>query len=99
MDSDPVVVGVMLTEHVADALVPARLQASPGVKVTVPVGVVGLVAVSVTIAVQLVAWLTTTVDGVQLTDVEVAFGEAGIGKFASSVTFVDPGVDVPDPWH
>src|SRR5438445_376332 len=42
-----------------------------GVKVTDPVGVVGLVAVSVTVAVQLVAWLTTTVDGVQLRVVEV----------------------------
>ena len=40
-------------------------------KVTVPVGVIIVPGdVSVTIAVQVVAWLTTTVEGVQATTVE-----------------------------
>ncbi len=61
-----------LTEHVADAPVPANVQVPPGVKVTVPVGVVApVVEVSVTVAVQLVAWLTNTVDGVHATVVVV----------------------------
>jgi len=68
----PAVVGVTLTEHVADAPVPASVQVPPGVNVTVPVGVVGPVAMSVTVAVQLVAWLTNTVDGVHDTVVVVA---------------------------
>lgn len=55
----------------ADAPVPASVHVPPGVKVTVPVGVVGVAKVSVTVAVQLVAWLTTTVAGVQLTVVVV----------------------------
>jgi len=63
---------VTLTEHVADAPVPANVQVPPGVKVTVPVGVVApVVEVSVTVAVQLVAWLTKTVDGVHATVVVV----------------------------
>ena len=37
------------------------------VKLTEPEGVVGPAAVSVTVAVQLVAWLTTTGEGEQLT--------------------------------
>jgi len=62
----------MLTEHVADAPVPARVQVPPGVKVTVPVGVdVVPAAVSVTVAVHDVAWLTNTVDGVHATVVVV----------------------------
>jgi hypothetical protein len=68
----PVAVGVTLTEHVADAVVPARVQVPPGVNVTVPVGVVAPdVDVSVTVAVQLVAWLTKTVDGLHATVVVV----------------------------
>jgi hypothetical protein len=43
-------------------------------KVTVPVGVVGVTEVSVTVAVQVVGWLTATDAGVQLTAVEVACG-------------------------
>ena len=44
------------------------------VKPTVPVGAVAPVDdVSVTVAVQVVAWFTTTVDGVQLTTVEVGW--------------------------
>ena len=67
----PVAVGVMSTEQAAESPAPARMHAPSGVKVTVPVGVVGPVAVSVTVAVQLVAWLTTTVEGLQMTFVEV----------------------------
>jgi len=63
---------VILTEHVAEAVVPASVHVPPGVKVTVPVGVVAPdVDVSVTVAVQLVAWLTNTVDGVHATVVVV----------------------------
>jgi len=62
----------MLTQHVAVAPVPANVHVPPGVKVTVPVGVVApVVEVSVTVAVQLVAWLTNTVDGVHATVVVV----------------------------
>src|SRR5438132_1599285 len=61
----------MSAEQVAEAPAPARMHVPLGVNVTVPVGVVGPVEVSVTVAVQLVAWLTTTVDGVQLRAVEV----------------------------
>jgi len=68
---EPAAVGVILTEHAADAPVPANVQVPPGVNVTVPVGVVGVVKVSVTVAVQLVAWLTNTVDGVHATVVVV----------------------------
>ena len=68
----PVAVGVTLTEQVAEAPVPARVHVPPGVNVTVPVGVVAPdVDVSVTVAVQLVAWLTKTVDGVHATVVVV----------------------------
>jgi len=62
----------MLTEHVAEAPVPANVQVPPGVKVTVPVGVVApVVEVSVTVAVQFVAWLIVTVEGVHATVVVV----------------------------
>ena len=67
----PAAVGVILTEQVADAPVPARVHVPPGVKVTVPVGVVGVDETSVTVAVQLVAWLMNTVDGVHATVVVV----------------------------
>src|SRR5207245_9710280 len=68
----PAVVGVILTEQVADAPVPASVQVPPGVKVTVPVGVLVVpAAVSVTVAVHDVAWLMKTVDGVQATVVVV----------------------------
>ena len=55
---------------------------------TVPVGVVTLAAVSVTVAVQLVASLTNTVDGVQLTVVEVVSGE---GPTDTSILTITPG--------
>jgi len=73
----PIVVGVKVTEHwplaftvqlVAGVKVPVPLLA----KVTVPVGVVAPAPeVSVTVAVQLVPWLTATDGGVQLTVVLV----------------------------
>jgi hypothetical protein len=63
---------VILTEHVADAVVPANVQVPPGVKVTVPVGVeVVPAAVSVTVAVHEVACATNTVDGTHATVVVV----------------------------
>jgi hypothetical protein len=68
----PEAVGVVLTEHVADVPVPANVQVPPGVKVTVPLGVVAVpVAVSVTVAVHEVAWPITTVLGVHATVVVV----------------------------
>jgi hypothetical protein len=68
----PAADGVTLTEHVAEVPVPASVHVPPGVKVTVPDGVIAVPAdVSVTVAVQLVAWLMTTVEGVQTTDVVV----------------------------
>ena len=68
----PAAVGVILTEQVAVAPVPASVQVPPGVKVTVPVGVVGLALVSVTVAVQVVACPMNTVDGLHATVVVVA---------------------------
>src|SRR5438094_7021224 len=72
--------GVYVTEQLADAPAPLRLQL-PGVKVplpplllkdTVPVGVIAVpVSVSVTVAVHVVGWPKATVDGVQLTLVSV----------------------------
>lgn len=62
---------MILTEHVAEAPVPASVQVPPGVNVTVPVGVVGVVEVSVTVAAQLVAWAMNTVEGVHATVVVV----------------------------
>jgi len=68
----PAAVGVTLTEHVADAPVPASVHVPPGVNVTVPVGVLVVpAAVSVTVAVHEDAWLITTVDGVHATVVVV----------------------------
>jgi len=61
-----------LTEHVAEAPVPANVQVPPGVNVTVPVGVLVVpAAVSVTVAVQEVTWLMNTVEGVHATVVVV----------------------------
>lgn len=71
-ESVPVALGVMLTEHVAVSPVPDRVHDPLGVKVTVPVGVDPVpTSVSVTVAVHDVAWLTTTVDGLHATVVEV----------------------------
>lgn len=60
-----------MTEQVATAPVPARVQAvnvpvPDDVRVTVPVGVIAVPPeVSVTVTVHVVAWLTTTVVGAQ----------------------------------
>jgi hypothetical protein len=79
----PEAVGVVVTEHVAEAPVPANVQVPPGVKVTVPVGVLVVpVAVSVTVAVHVVACPTTTVDGLHATVVVVVL--------RLTVTLADP---------
>jgi len=44
------------------------------VKATEPVGVVGTLEVSITVAVHVEAWLIVTVDGEQLTFVDVECG-------------------------
>ena len=68
----PAAVGVRLTEHVADAPVPANVQVPPDGNVTVPVGVDAIpAAVSVTVAVHDVACPTNTVVGVHATLVVV----------------------------
>ena len=60
--------GVMLTKH--DPL--TSVHEPPGVKTTFPVGVIPPEPEeSTTTAVQLVAWFTTTLPGLQLTYVEV----------------------------
>ena len=72
--SVPVTAGEMLTEHVTATPVPDNVHDPLGVNVTVPAGVVAPVgAVSVTVAVQRVATLTGTDNGVQLTVVLVGF--------------------------
>jgi len=78
--------GVYVTEHVAvPAVAPAaRVQLADGVKVpvelvvklTVPVGVVGLASVSVTVAVHVVGVLTWTDPGEHVTAVVVECGGA-----------------------
>jgi len=68
----PETVGVVLTEDVAIAPVPDSVHVPPGVNVTVPLGVEAVpAAVSVTVAVHVVAWPITTVDGLQATVVVV----------------------------
>ena len=76
----PTALGVYVTEQEDELPEPASVQGLPvkvpavsEVKLTVPVGVDGVpVAVSVTVAVQVVLAPTGTVAGVQLTVVEVA---------------------------
>ncbi len=64
--------GVMVTVHVAEAVVPLSVHEAVGVNDTVPVGVVAPVAeVSVTVTVHVVASLTTTLEGVHETVVVV----------------------------
>lgn len=61
-----------MAEHVAEDPVPDRVQDPLGVKLTVPVGAVAPVAdVSDTVAVQRVAWLIATMDGLHTTFVVV----------------------------
>ena len=68
----PETVGVVLTEQVAEAPVPDSVHVPPGVNVTVPLGVDAVpAAVSVTVAVQVVACPITTVLGVHATVVDV----------------------------
>ena len=75
-DEIPVVVATRL--HVLESKDPGPAEPAFIVKVTVPVGLVGPVAlVSVTVAVQVEAWFTTT--GVsQLTLVVVGWRAAGV---------------------
>ena len=71
--------------QVALAPLPDSVQGLPAmlpwdwlvVTTTLPVGVVGLAEVSVTVAVQVVDWLTAGLAGSQLTDVDVAADAAG----------------------
>lgn len=61
----------MLAEHDADGPVPDKVHEPLGVKVTIPVGVVGVTALLVTVAVHDVACPTNTVEGVHDTVVVV----------------------------
>jgi hypothetical protein len=81
--TDPAAVPVNITEQFAVVPLPLRVQvamlklpAAPVlVKLTMPVGVMGVPAdASVTVAVQVDAWLTVTVDGLQFTEVDVTLG-------------------------
>jgi len=68
----PDATGTMLIEQVAEeALTPTSVQTSPRVNDTVPVGVVGVVTVSVTVAVHELSWPTVTGLGAQDTVVIV----------------------------
>jgi hypothetical protein len=78
--AEPVAEGVNVVEQLAVPTTPAtrahvllvNVPAAPvSVNVTVPVGVVGLALVSVTVAVQVEPWLTTT-EAVQDIEVVVA---------------------------
>lgn len=67
--------GVIDTEQEAVAPVPPSVQVDPPVKVTIPVGVIGVPGeVSVTVAVQDVDCPKLIVDGLHETLVEVALG-------------------------
>ncbi len=69
----PDVVAVILAEHDATRPVPLSVHDPLGVNATVPAGVDAVpTSVSVTVAVQDVAWPMTTVAGVQLRVVDVA---------------------------
>ncbi len=68
----PEATGTVLIEQVAEeALTPASVQTSPAVNDTVPVGVVGAVTVSVTVAVHVLSWPMVTGFGVHETVVVV----------------------------
>ena len=74
-------------------------EAPVAVNVMVPAGLTEVPVfdgLSVTVAVHVVAKANGSGFGLQETIVIVG-ATAGIAKFASSVTFVDPGVDMPDP--
>lgn len=69
--------GTTLIEQVAEeALTPTSVQTSPRVNDTVPVGVVGVVNVSVTVAVQALGWPMVT--GLGVHDTVVVVGSRGI---------------------
>ncbi len=71
--SEPAAVAETITLQDAETPDPCRVQAMVDVNVTVPDGVDWAPAsVSVTIAVQVAAWLTVTVEGSHATAVEVA---------------------------
>src|SRR2546422_1208344 len=73
----PDTMGTMLIEQVADdALTSASGQTAPRVNDTVPVGVVGVVNVSVTVAVQALGWPMVT--GLGVHDTVVVVGSRGI---------------------
>lgn len=83
----PTADGVNVTEHAAvPAVVAARVHGLPvnepeppvWLNVTVPVGVVGDVEMSVTVAVQVVGVLTVTVDGWHATEVVVVLSGTGV---------------------
>jgi len=70
--SVPRVPGVIVPEQLDDVPVPAIVHVPLGVKLTVPVGVLGVpAALSVTVAVHDVDCPSLTVDGVQFTVVVV----------------------------
>jgi len=83
----PTVDSVMLTEQLAELVVGLlKAQLPLGVKVTVPVGAFAPdAAVSVTVALQDVAWLTTTLEGLQLTDVDVSCLGGGVPTVTDAV--------------
>ncbi len=70
---EPVAVGTILAEHLANAPEPLSTHELLGVNLTVPVGVVGVVEVSVTVAVHDVASSVSMVIGVQATPATVEF--------------------------
>ena len=65
------------------AAVGAKVPVEFVVKLTVPVGVVGLDDVSVTVAVQMLALLTVTEAGEQATEVVVVCGGAGVAAIVN----------------
>jgi len=74
----PTAAGVYVTEQLAEVPVPDRAQLATLklplpllVKLAVPVGVMFPVEVSATVAVQVLAWFTATMLGVQVTVVVV----------------------------
>ena len=88
----PTVDGVMLTEQLAELVVGLlKAQLPLGVKVTVPVGAVAPdAAVSVTVALQDVAWLTTTLEGVHVTNVDVSCFGGGVPTVTEVVPKLAP---------
>src|SRR2546425_9505602 len=92
----PNAVGVYVTAHVAVAPVPLKVHGSPvnvpvppEVKLTVPVGVLGGLLTSVTVAVHVVETPTLTLLGLQLTVVVVSsFGWSAMSVVPLLVAWV-----------